>query len=133
MDREVTHGRYDEGGSDFRDRPSFSVPAAVVTFTESSLDSAEALPFVEALNAYTSGLYPNPDDRHWTFSHEEGIFVVAHLTEYARSVGARELRLETGTLLEPAVRLYERCGFREIPRYGEYENSPASHCMGKLL
>ena len=145
----------------------------LVTFAPSSLDSPEARPLIEGLNAHALSLYPDPDSYHWRFSHEEGVFVVAyvdgepagcggvrdfgdgtaelkrvyvdprfrgqgigralveHLEAYAVSAGATRLLLETGKLLEPAVRLYERCGFQEIPRYGEHEHSTGSYCMGK--
>ena len=60
-----------------------------------------------------------------------GCGLVEHLTDHARTLGVSRLLLETGWRLEQAVRLYERCGFREIERYGEYVDSPQSLCMGK--
>jgi putative acetyltransferase len=145
------------------------------TFVPSSLTDDDARPLIAALNAHALSVYPNPDDHHWSFSHEEGLFVVAyvdgvpagcggvrnfgdgtaelkrmyvdpafrgngvgfalvaHLTEHARALGVQRLLLETGVLLEAAVRLYQRCGFREIDRYGEYADLPQSLCMGKDL
>jgi GNAT superfamily N-acetyltransferase len=153
-------------------KEEFALP---VTFVPSALTDADASPLIAALNAHASAAYPNPADNHWTFSHEEGLFVVAyvdgvpagcgglrdfgdgraelkrmyvdpafrgrglgfalveHLTQHARTLGASRLLLETGARLEAAVRLYERCGFREVERYGEYLDSPQSLCMGKDL
>jgi GNAT superfamily N-acetyltransferase len=34
---------------------------------------------------------------------------------HARRVGARKLMLVSNTRLEPAIRLYRKCGFREVP------------------
>ena len=170
---------HDEGGSGIRDRPQSSAPTQLavpsLSFVPSSLDSAEARPLIDALNAHALSVYPRPEDHHWRFSHEEGLFVVAyvdgapagcggvrdfgngtaelkrmyvdprfrtrgigralveHLLDYARSIGVRRALLETGLLLGEAVRLYERCGFVEIERYGEYLDSPGSHCMGRDL
>jgi putative acetyltransferase len=55
------------------------------------------------------------------------------LHHYARDLGAHKLILETGSRQPEAVALYRRAGFIEIPRYGEYVDSPLSLCMGKDL
>jgi putative acetyltransferase len=62
-----------------------------------------------------------------------GAALVTELERQARRLGAVRLLLETGLLLTPAVGLYQRMGFTEIERFGEYVDSPASHCMGKSL
>jgi putative acetyltransferase len=59
--------------------------------------------------------------------------MLRHLEAEARRCGARRLVLETGTRLTASVALYESEGFREIERFGEYANSPLSHCMAKPL
>ena len=42
--------------------------------------------------------------------------------------------LETGTRLDPAIKLYEATGFARIPLFGEYLSSPdTSLCFGKSL
>jgi GNAT superfamily N-acetyltransferase len=38
-----------------------------------------------------------------------------HVVEYARSIGARRLYLETNTKLTNAIHLYEAVGFRHVP------------------
>lgn len=63
-----------------------------------------------------------------------GRSLVAALEAEARERGARRLVLETGIRQHAALVLYERCGFRRIPLYGEYLSSPdTSVCMGKEL
>jgi len=59
--------------------------------------------------------------------------MLAHLEAEARRLGATRLVLETGERQFESVALYRRAGFVEIPRYGEYVDSPLSLCMGKPL
>lgn len=60
--------------------------------------------------------------------------LVAALEAEARALGVRRLVLETGTRQHAALALYEKCGFRRIPLFGEYCLSPeTSICMGKEL
>ena len=41
------------------------------------------------------------------------------------------MRLETGNRQQPAMALYESCGFERIPPFGEYINDPTSVCYEK--
>ena len=59
--------------------------------------------------------------------------ILARLEAEARALGIEHLLLETGTRQGAAVGLYERAGFAEIPRFGEYADSPLSLCMAKSL
>lgn len=43
------------------------------------------------------------------------------------------VELETGHEQPEAIELYRAAGYRDIPRYGEYENDPHSVCMEKQL
>jgi len=50
-------------------------------------------------------------------NHQEqgiGTQLLGHLIEWARSQSIRKLFVETNTVLERAVRLYQRVGFREV-------------------
>jgi putative acetyltransferase len=59
--------------------------------------------------------------------------ILSHLEGEARRLGATRLVLETGERQFESVALYRHAGFVEIPRYGEYVDSPLSLCMGKPL
>jgi putative acetyltransferase len=59
--------------------------------------------------------------------------VLTALENHARELGARQLVLETGDRQPESLAVYRRAGFREIPRFGEYLDSPLSVCMGKTL
>jgi putative acetyltransferase len=51
----------------------------------------------------------------------------------ARRLGATRLVLETGIRQHAALALYALAGFKSIPPYGEYNDSPLSACLGKAL
>jgi GNAT superfamily N-acetyltransferase len=59
--------------------------------------------------------------------------LLAELEQHAVRIGARRLVLETGERQPEALAVYRRAGFVEMPRFGEYVDSPLSVCMGKTL
>lgn len=59
--------------------------------------------------------------------------LIRQLEEEARAAGIRVLKLETGPRQIEALGLYRSEGYVDIPRYGEYVDSPDSICMQKLL
>jgi putative acetyltransferase len=52
---------------------------------------------------------------------------------HARSRDITVVQLETGVPQAAAIALYERAGYRHIPRFGRYVDDPTSVCMEKLL
>lgn len=62
-----------------------------------------------------------------------GRFLLDQLEREAARTGIRTLRLETSPTLREAVGLYRSAGFADIPRYGEYVDSPISLCMEKAI
>ena len=61
-----------------------------------------------------------------------GRAVMAGLEDHARRRYGR-LILETGTEQPESVALYESCGFRPIPCWGESADNPRSRCYEKVL
>ena len=60
--------------------------------------------------------------------------VIDELEREAARIGAKRVCLETGTRQTAAIGLYEECGYRRIPLFGEYVDSPhTSVCMEKIL
>jgi GNAT superfamily N-acetyltransferase len=59
--------------------------------------------------------------------------VLAALVERAGELDARRLVLETGDRQPEAIALYERNGFRRIPRFGPYVDAVNSVCMERVL
>lgn len=59
--------------------------------------------------------------------------LVQALEAEALRLGYSRIRLETGHRQQPAMRLYERCGFHRIPPFGAYAGDPTSVCYEKVL
>jgi GNAT superfamily N-acetyltransferase len=62
-----------------------------------------------------------------------GRALLAALEAEARTLGARQLVLETGIRQSEAMGLYTSHGFVHMPPFGEYIDSPLSVCMQKPL
>ncbi len=58
-----------------------------------------------------------------------GAALIARLIQEARAQGLADLKLETGTGLDSALRLYERHGFRRCGPFGDYEANQTSIFM----
>ena len=59
--------------------------------------------------------------------------VLAYLEGAARDQGYRLVKLETGPKQPEAIALYEKYGYREIPLFGEYNDSRYSVCYEKAI
>ncbi len=59
--------------------------------------------------------------------------ILKHLEDVARAHGTTMLRLETGSLLKAAHKLYARHGFRVRGPFGEYPDGPYNVFMEKQL
>jgi putative acetyltransferase len=93
---------------------------AVVLYT----DDAGAAPYAEI-------------KRMWVQKGARGIglgeAILAYLEAAAAGRGVRTLRLETGVDSHPARRLYEKCGYFQIPPFGDYWDDPLSVFYEKIL
>ncbi|MEP6815797.1 MAG: GNAT family N-acetyltransferase [Marmoricola sp.] len=59
--------------------------------------------------------------------------VLAHLERTAAGAGAGAMVLETGIAQPEAIALYESSGYREVPGFGHYRDSPLSRCYARTL
>ena len=62
-----------------------------------------------------------------------GRALLAGLEGAATELGCTALRLETGLRQPEAIGLYEASGYRQIPRYGRWADSPLSVCFEKRV
>jgi len=74
-------------------------------------------------------MWAHPDSRGFKL----GAAILATIVQAATADGYRELKLETGEHLTAAVGLYRRAGFEQCEPWGEYTDSPLSHCMRMTL
>ena len=67
--------------------------------------------------------------------HGIGKAVVAHIEEYAKSIGIKRMSLETGTneAFKPARELYYSLGYINSEAFGNYVLSEDNMCMTKLI
>lgn len=59
--------------------------------------------------------------------------ILSRLEERARELGYERVWLETSNQHTEAMALYRACGYTDIPKYGEYLDSPISVCFEKRL
>jgi GNAT superfamily N-acetyltransferase len=59
--------------------------------------------------------------------------ILEELEARAFQFGYSVLRLETGNRQLPAMALYESCGFKRIPPFGEYADDRTSVCYEKVM
>ena len=62
-----------------------------------------------------------------------GRALLARIEQEARNAGKPLLRLETGTLQEAAIGLYEGCGFRACGAFGHYAELPPHRIATSLF
>jgi GNAT superfamily N-acetyltransferase len=62
-----------------------------------------------------------------------GKLMIGHLALYALRNGVNVLRLETGIYEVEAIGLYERCGFKRRPPFGDYAEDPMSVYFEKKM
>jgi putative acetyltransferase len=88
-----------------------------------------ALRKIDTDTAEIKRMYVAPNHRGLGVGRE----LVKKLETVALDLGVYRLVLETGARQPESLALFRRCGFVEIPKFGEYVDSPLSVCMEKTL
>jgi len=88
------------------------------------VDGVETEPVAEVKRMYVAAAY-----------RRRGLarLVLGELERTAREAGVATLVLETGTAQPEALALYADSGYRRIPGFGHYQDSPLSRCFAKDL
>jgi putative acetyltransferase len=74
-------------------------------------------------------MYVLPDQRG------KGIaaLILAELETWAKELQYKQCILETGLKQPEAIKLYQKCGYTQIPNYGQYKDVENSVCFEKLI
>ncbi|MBZ0296299.1 MAG: GNAT family N-acetyltransferase [Anaerolineae bacterium] len=86
-------------------------------------------PMTDVTIAEVKRMYVRPAARGQGISRQ----ILARLEALAREYRYERLWLETGTLQQAAVRLYETSGYTSIPCYSHHAHDPLSVCYEKRL
>lgn len=62
-----------------------------------------------------------------------GVELLDELERWAKELGYDKCVLETGKRQPEAIRLYEKCGYKKTPNYGQYVGMENSVCFEKKL
>lgn len=125
--------RYPEDGANhFRLDEEETLPgrgAFLVAYIREDAVGCGAIRRVDANTVELKRMYVDPAARGLGV----GRTILNALEAEARSLDAERIVLEAGDRQPEAMALYERSGFRRIPAFGEYVDSPLSVCMEKRL
>jgi len=88
-----------------------------------------ALRRIDEEKAEIKRMYVAPAGRRNGFARQ----IIAELESQAVQFGYRAIFLETGIRQPEAQGLYESCGYRRIPSFGNYAGNPTSVCFKKVL
>ena len=72
-------------------------------------------------------MYVLPENRNKGIARK----ILAELESWAGEMSFKKCVLETGKRQPDAIALYERCGYRQIPNYGQYIGIENSVCFEK--
>lgn len=102
---------------------------AAVAYSGDTPVACGALRELEPSAAEVKRMYVAPEARRIGAARR----ILAALEERADSLGYSAVRLGTGVRQPEAIALYESCGYRHIPCFGEYEGTELCVCFEKAL
>jgi putative acetyltransferase len=132
LNTELAHRYPEEGANYFRLEPSEVEPghgAFLIARVEQLPVGCGAVRRIEPDTAEIKRMYVLPKYR----SQGVGLALLDRLEQAARDLQVTRLVLETGVRQPESLGLYAKCGFAQIPLFGEYCNSPLSICMEKRI
>jgi putative acetyltransferase len=148
----ITTKRYDSGHPDFIHMVSFldqelavidgrdhtfynsynkidSIRHAVVAYDNGQPVGCGAIKVFSDEAMEIKRMYVTPGSRN----HGIGKLIVTELENWAKELSYLKCVLETGKRQPDAVALYKKCGYQQIPNYGQYIGMENSVCFEKWL
>jgi putative acetyltransferase len=132
LNAELSQQYPEEGANHFRldaDEVSDGRGAFLIAWRGGKAIGCGAVRRIENQVGELKRMYVIPEER----GSGAGRALVIALEAEARTLGLTRLVLETGARQVAAMALYQRAGFTEVDRFGEYLDSPLSVCMAKDL
>jgi len=124
----AAYDHQDDGSSDYRVTEVFAPRSAMLLgFVNDRAVACGAFRPYDDRVAEIERMYVMPEYRGRGFAAA----ILARLEELAWQAGFQAAWLETRNRQASAIRLYERTGYRRIPKYGIYEQSAWSICFEK--
>lgn len=74
-------------------------------------------------------MYVLPENRNLGIAQK----ILQHLEKWTHELGFEKCILETGIKQTEAIALYRKCGYRQIPNYGQYAGVENSLCFEKSV
>lgn len=106
-----------------------SIKNVVVAFVENEAVGCGAFKPYSENTAEIKRMYVKPEFRGQRIAQN----ILTALEAWASEAGFTVCVLETGYMQPEAIRLYERCGYEQIPNYGQYAGIENSLCMQKKV
>ena len=117
----------------FLDLPAGDVAAGRGAFLVARLDGVVvgcgAVRQLDDTTAEVKRMFVDPPAR----GRGVGRRLLEELEAWAVAAGMTRLVLEAGDRQQEAIRLYQLCGFRQIPCFGQYAEAPLSSCFEKVV
>ncbi len=130
LDAELAEGYPEPGANHFTLTAADVAPGSGVLLVgtyDGEPVATGAIRMIDATTAEVKRMYVDPARRGLRL----GAAMLSRLHTEAAALGARRTVLETGTRQAAAIAVYERAGYRVIPCWGAYLDTPdTSLCMG---
>ena len=129
QERELSEAERSESATDGVVYPTHQNVRYLVGVVDGHAVTCGGLQTLDPETAEIKRMYVRPAQRGRGLARQ----LLGALEELAFLSEHRIVRLETGSYLPAAIRLYASSGYSEIPVYGEYAGNPYSVCFEKRL
>lgn len=108
---------------------SDSLKHAVVVYDQEKAIGCGAIKPFDAHTLELKRMYVLPETRNRGIAQK----ILNELESLARKLGFEKCILETGKKQTAAIALYRKCGYLQIPNYGQYAGAQNSLCFEKYV
>lgn len=106
-----------------------SIKHAVVAYEDKKPVACGAMKSFDSTSMEVKRMFTIPECRGKGLASQ----IVTELETWAKELHCTTCVLETGIRQPEAIALYQKCGYRRIPNYGQYAGVDTSVCFEKML